>query len=441
VATLLAQLCCHRNQLPQGAPSSPIITNYICRALDAQLARLAQAERCHYTRYADDLCFSTDRKTFPSTLASVSSGRSEPGQALLTIINDNGFNVNAVKTRLIQQTRRQRVTGLVVNERVNVTNDYVRSLRMLLYIWRQYGEKDAQQAMARFENSRNRPPAMPPLDFKRAIRGRVQYVGSVKGWSNQVYVRLAEALERVDPTFRPRTRLTLEAPQQVKIYTEGKTDPLHLQAALSHFQSKGEFEDLQLEFPHDADSEGDAELLKKCQGLAMSPQEVPCVCVFDRDNDKILRQAEVGSAGYKEYGNGVAAIAIVPPPWRKEPLCIEMLYTDDDLRRRDGAGRRLYLGEEFNRTTGHHGEERVNVPMAQQRTLVREEVYSFDGGKSVGLSKADFARCVTTREGEFAADLDFGGFRATFELMREVVARLAAKPPVLAGGSGKSIRK
>jgi RNA-directed DNA polymerase len=65
VATLLAQLCCYRNQLPQGAPTSPIVSNFICRRLDVQLARIARDERCYYTRYADDICLSTNRKTFP----------------------------------------------------------------------------------------------------------------------------------------------------------------------------------------------------------------------------------------------------------------------------------------------------------------------------------------------------------------------------------------
>ena len=61
VATVLAQICCHQNQLPHGAPTSPIVSNLICRGLDADLARLARRERCFFTRYADDLSFSSDR--------------------------------------------------------------------------------------------------------------------------------------------------------------------------------------------------------------------------------------------------------------------------------------------------------------------------------------------------------------------------------------------
>ncbi|NBX75262.1 MAG: RNA-directed DNA polymerase, partial [Proteobacteria bacterium] len=65
IATILAQICCHDNALPQGAPTSPIITNMICSKLDNQLRKMAQSHLCTYTRYADDITISTNRKLFP----------------------------------------------------------------------------------------------------------------------------------------------------------------------------------------------------------------------------------------------------------------------------------------------------------------------------------------------------------------------------------------
>ena len=94
VATLLAQLCCHENQLPQGAPTSPIVSNYICRRLDTQLAHLARSERCYYTRYADDLCFSTDRRSFPPSLGRIDGGTSVAGPTVSAVILNNGFMLN-----------------------------------------------------------------------------------------------------------------------------------------------------------------------------------------------------------------------------------------------------------------------------------------------------------------------------------------------------------
>ncbi len=113
------------------------------------------------------------------------------------------------------------MTGLVVNHKTNVPIDYVRSLDNHLYIWRKYGETHAAAALARHESPRNRPPAKGEVEFKALLRGRVQYVGSVRGWSNPRYERLASALRDVDPDFRPRTLVSLSVAQTVRIYTEG----------------------------------------------------------------------------------------------------------------------------------------------------------------------------------------------------------------------------
>ena len=66
----LAQLCCSQGKLPQGAPTSPIVSNMICSKLDGDLQKLAKKYRCTYTRYADDITFSTTAKEFPEDLAS-----------------------------------------------------------------------------------------------------------------------------------------------------------------------------------------------------------------------------------------------------------------------------------------------------------------------------------------------------------------------------------
>ncbi len=149
VATLLAQICCHKNQLPQGASTSPIVSNYICRAMDRALSRLARSERCHYTRYADDLCFSTDRTFFPQVLGSIEAGVPTAGNRLREVVEENGFSINPAKTRLMRRTQRQRITGLIVNKKVNVSREYVEDLRNLLYIWGRYGEDDAASALKR----------------------------------------------------------------------------------------------------------------------------------------------------------------------------------------------------------------------------------------------------------------------------------------------------
>jgi hypothetical protein len=69
VATIIAQIACHENQLPQGSPCSPVISNIIAHILDIHLNDLAFKHNCTYTRYADDLTFSTNEKSFPRAIA------------------------------------------------------------------------------------------------------------------------------------------------------------------------------------------------------------------------------------------------------------------------------------------------------------------------------------------------------------------------------------
>jgi RNA-directed DNA polymerase len=426
VAALLAQICCYRNRLPQGAPTSPMISNFICRGLDSELRRVARSERCYYTRYADDICFSTQRREFPTSLALTdTSGILRAGATLENVITSHGFAIRPVKTRLVRRTQRQRVTGLVVNEGANVDRRYVRNLRNLLHIWGRYGEKDAAEAFFRTNPRLNWPPGKPAAAFAWTVQGRVQYVGAVKGWNSPVYRALAQTLQAVDPSYSPSTLKTLHGSTTARVYVEGATDVLHLKAAKAHFERKGEFADLRLELPADASAGGSSELLRFCEALAVTPQSVTCVCIFDRDEDKILRAA-VGAGDMKDHGNNVIAVAIKPPPWRPagEPLCIELLYEDSDLRRRDSADRRLYQRAEFNEK-GRHTTESAYVTLPKHTGLIREEVLRGEDGASIGLTKQAFAQYVVNQEEGFG-DVDFEGFRPTLELLAEAVARFGS---------------
>ncbi len=104
VATTLARVCCHRDALPQGAPSSPIISNYICRGMDRQLAKLAIGHGCYYSRYADDLVFSTDRSLFPTGVAIREGGkppRAEPFGSCLRMPDFGSMDARPVYRSLV----------------------------------------------------------------------------------------------------------------------------------------------------------------------------------------------------------------------------------------------------------------------------------------------------------------------------------------------------
>ncbi len=134
VATILAQIACYGKGLPQGSPCSPVISNLVGHILDIRLCKVAFKNGCTYSRYADDITFSTNRPNFPPDIAAQISGTThkwQPGTPLQKIIIKAGFSINPDKTRMQYQGSRQAVTGLVVNKKVNTRNEYRRTARAM----------------------------------------------------------------------------------------------------------------------------------------------------------------------------------------------------------------------------------------------------------------------------------------------------------------------
>lgn len=134
VAKILAAIACHEGKLPQGSPCSPVISNLIGQILDIRLARLARKHGCSYSRYADDLTFSTNKRIFPSAIAVPGIDHSwEVGNALVEIISKSGFHLNQKKTRMQYCDSRQEVTGIIVNRRTNTRSEYRRLTRSMTH--------------------------------------------------------------------------------------------------------------------------------------------------------------------------------------------------------------------------------------------------------------------------------------------------------------------
>ncbi len=126
VSASIGQLVCYQGKLPQGAPSSPVITNLICQILDFRLLRVAKKFKMDYTRYADDLTFSTNNKGFLYY-------QNDFLLTIASVINRAGFTVNEKKTRIQYRDSRQEVTGIVVNRKLSVNRDYVRKTRAMAH--------------------------------------------------------------------------------------------------------------------------------------------------------------------------------------------------------------------------------------------------------------------------------------------------------------------
>jgi len=135
VATVLAQIACDGAALPQGSPCSPVVSNLVAHVLDIHIVRLAAESGCTYSRYADDLTFSTSKQDFPADIARPAAAPHiwVPGEKLQEIITHSGFTVNDSKTRMQYLDSRQEVTGLVVNRKVNVRREYRHSTRAMVH--------------------------------------------------------------------------------------------------------------------------------------------------------------------------------------------------------------------------------------------------------------------------------------------------------------------
>ncbi|MBC6994307.1 reverse transcriptase domain-containing protein [Neolewinella lacunae] len=161
---VMTNLMCREDRLPQGAPSSPAMANLVCHSLDLNLRALAQKHRFTYTRYADDLTFSSN---YPKVAEEV----------FINIIYQRceklGFKVNKEKTRIQRSSGRQSVTGLVVNSKVSVKKKYCRITRAMLHNWKKLGYEEAE---ALFKANY---PKGPLYNLSNVLLGRIEFIGMV----------------------------------------------------------------------------------------------------------------------------------------------------------------------------------------------------------------------------------------------------------------------
>ena len=128
VSFYLASICCYEESLPQGAPTSPVLSNIVSRKLDSRLIKFSKKFELKYTRYADDLTFSGKR--IPAKFI----------EYISTIVSDEGFEVNHSKTRLYQSRSKRIVTGIsVLGKELKVPREYKRKLKQELHFIRKFG--------------------------------------------------------------------------------------------------------------------------------------------------------------------------------------------------------------------------------------------------------------------------------------------------------------
>jgi RNA-directed DNA polymerase len=196
VATVLAQICCLDGRPPIGAPTSPVVSNMICRRLDRQLSDLARRRGCRYSRYADDLTFSTNRTSFPTALAEVDESNVVTlGAELTRMVEANWFFINPGKTRLQSVHDRQVVTGIKVNMRPNVDRRYIRRIRAMLHAWNRHG-LDAAQSHVPLWDTKDRYPGSAP-EFLDVLQGRIAFLAMVRGADDRLARRFRDQYDNL----------------------------------------------------------------------------------------------------------------------------------------------------------------------------------------------------------------------------------------------------
>lgn len=207
VASVITDLCCHpmeverlgvdgnfvkvtRSVLPQGAPTSPTITNIICERLDRRLTKLAGKYGLRYSRYADDITFSSMHNVYQQD--------SKFLKQLRMIVESEGYLINEKKTRLQRRGWKQEVTGLVVSkEKVNVDKKYIRQLRGMLHCWEKYGLADLRvRFQPRYFLEKGHVKKGDP-DVVNVIYGKLLYLRMVKGKDDSQYLSLQRRYDKL----------------------------------------------------------------------------------------------------------------------------------------------------------------------------------------------------------------------------------------------------
>lgn len=127
---LFTNLCMYNNKLPQGAPTSGFISNIVLRNFDEKIGSYCEKRKISYTRYSDDLTFSGNFNV------------NDLIKYVNKLLYEYNFRLNKKKIKVVRKKTRQRVTGIVVNEKVNIRRNYKRKIRQEVYYIKKYNLKD-----------------------------------------------------------------------------------------------------------------------------------------------------------------------------------------------------------------------------------------------------------------------------------------------------------
>jgi RNA-directed DNA polymerase len=194
LAFLIANLCSDNGSLPQGAPTSPTLTNIVCQRMDRRLTQLAKRYHATYTRYADDITFSCNRNIFDKWFK---------GRLKVIIERQERYRINTQKERLQDWNKRQVVTGVIVNKKLNVKRAYLKDVRFWLRTWEKFDTLPTQLAFANQYPEkqgyvRNSGATIP---FQSYLMGKLLYLRMVRGKDDPVCFKYSRKFESLLSTI------------------------------------------------------------------------------------------------------------------------------------------------------------------------------------------------------------------------------------------------
>ena len=162
-------LTTYNNSLPQGSPSSPVISNYCLYEMDYEINNYL-FDGIIYTRYADDLTFSTNYNiNYQSMINSIRK-----------ITYNHGMEINNNKIHILPNNRCQKVTGIVVNDKVNIDRKKIKLIRSILHNILKNGYEQEKKKFYKKYNDSN---------LIRSLEGWVNYIGFIRGKKDETYIK------------------------------------------------------------------------------------------------------------------------------------------------------------------------------------------------------------------------------------------------------------
>jgi len=458
IAILIAKIVCLNDTLPQGSPCSPVISNMICAHLDKQIGELAKKNSCYYTRYADDLTFSTNKVLFPEEIAIQSDNKWDPSSKLCELIKHHSFEININKTSMRTQGDRQIVTGIVVNQYPNIHQKSLKQVRAMLHDWNVNGiEKAQRRYQLRFDLANREKPKDATINFCNVVRGKIEYIRQIKTYR----INLLNEIEKKECVrkrilYTKKDLQTIHKDQHYKYFQrfeqlifrdcgipiilgEGETDWMHLRMALAHFKKNKDctYPDLYIH-KHKPYALGGFNYLNNfCDNAERLYVRFlqPVICIYDCDIPAINNKHQTEENKFLSHGNNVYSIVLQQPKHRKTNLfSIEQLYTNTDLLKKDAQGRRIFLSTEFDHMTGKYKQDELitygrkaknneeiknwKKTLSGDEKIIDNAVCIEKEGKlnNIALSKKDFALHIIKKDKPFDK-IDFSEFKNTFNLI------------------------